>query len=187
MEDVLMPHRIARRLTAAGVLSLFAAGLAYAAAIPPGKQVRVRLGQTISSDKARSGESWQGTLAEDLVVDGRTIAKRGADVKGIVAEAKSSGRLSDPGVLKLKLTSIAGQSVNTASVVRQGDSHKGRNVKSAGGGAAVGAIIGAIAGGGKGAAIGAGAGAAAGTAGAAATGKKDVRIPVETVLTFTVQ
>ena len=168
------------------VLPLMLVSLAIAA-IPSGTEVRVRLGQTISSDKAKSGESWQGTLADDLVVDGRTVAKRGANVSGVVAEAKSSGRLSDPGVLKLKLTSVAGQHVNTRLVVRQGESHKGRNVKSAGGTAAVGAIIGAIAGGGKGAAIGAGAGAAAGTAGAAATGKKDVRIPVETVLTFTTQ
>ncbi len=167
-------------------LPMFLISLALAA-IPSGTQVRVRLGQTISSDKAKSGESWQGTLSEDLIVDGRTIAKRGANVSGVVAEAKSSGRLSDPGILKLKLTSVAGQHVNSRLVVRQGESHKGRNVKSAGGTAAVGAIIGAIAGGGKGAAIGAGAGAAAGTAGAAATGKKDVRIPVETLLSFEIQ
>jgi len=48
----------------------------------------------------------------------------------------------------------------------------------------VGAAIGAIAGGGKGAAIGAAAGAAAGTAGAAATGKMDVRLPAESILTY---
>jgi hypothetical protein len=185
-EEIFMKRTSLSRGIRFGALSLTLISLAVAA-IPSGTDVRVRLGQTISSDKAKSGESWQGTLAEDLVVDGRTIAKRGANVSGVVAEAKSSGRLSDPGILKLKLTSVAGQHVNTSLVVREGESHKGRNVKSAGGTAAVGAIIGAIAGGGKGAAIGAGAGAAAGTAGAAATGKKDVRIPVETVLTFTTQ
>lgn len=56
-----------------------------------------------------------------------------------------------------------------------------------GGTATAGAVIGAIAGGGKGVAIGAGAGAAAGTAGAAATGKQDVSLPAETVLTFTIR
>ena len=65
--------------------------------------------------------------------------------------------------------------------------HKGRNAKAIGGGAAAGAIIGALAGGGKGAAIGAGAGGAAGTAGAAATGKKNVSFPVESILTFTIR
>jgi hypothetical protein len=62
--------------------------------------------------------------------------------------------------------------------------HKKRNAVLVGGGSGVGALIGAIAGGGKGALIGAGAGAAAGTAGAAATGKREIRIPAESVLGF---
>lgn len=160
-----------------------------AAVIPAGTRIRVRVGQTISSDKAKSGDAWDGTLAADLVVNGKVIAKRGDPVRGKVVTAKSSGRLSDPGLLSLQLKAVRvnghDQPVVTTSVSRKGDSHKGRNIKSAGGGAALGAVIGAIAGGGKGAAIGAGAGAAAGTAGAAVTGKKNVTIPVETILTFT--
>ena len=74
-----------------------------------------------------------------------------------------------------------------AGMSDEGKSHKGRNTKAIGGGAAAGAIIGALAGGGKGAAIGAGAGAAVGTGGAAATGKKNVTFPVETILDFTVR
>jgi hypothetical protein len=176
-----------RVLAAAALL----AAAIQAATVPSGTRVRVRMGQTISSEKARSGEAWDGTLAEDLVVGGKVIAKRGAAVSGKVVTAKASGRLSDPGLLQLQLRSIHanGQQISVLSntISRKGESHKGRNVKSAGGGAVLGAVIGAIAGGGKGAAIGAGAGAAAGTAGAAATGKKDVTIPVETVLTFTVR
>ncbi len=45
-------------------------------------------------------------------------------------------------------------------------------------------MIGGIAGGGKGVLIGSAAGAGAGTAGAAYTGKKDIRVPAETSLTF---
>jgi len=48
------------------------------------------------------------------------------------------------------------------------------------GGAGLGAALGAVAGGGAGALIGAG----AGTIGAAATGKKNVGFPAETLLTF---
>ncbi len=182
-----MPMRVLNAVGAA----LMCAAAVQAATIPSGTAVRVRLGQTISSEKAKSGESWEGTLARDLVVGEKVVAKRGTPVKGKVVTVKSSGRLSDPGLLQLQLQSIRvnghEQHVVTNTISRKGESHKGRNVKSAGGGAAVGAIIGAIAGGGKGAAIGAGAGAAAGTAGAAATGKKDVTIPVETILTFTVR
>jgi outer membrane lipoprotein SlyB len=155
--------------------------------IPVGQQVRVRLGQTIASKNARSGDNWDGTLASDLKSGEAVLAKRGTPVHGKVVEARSSGRLSSPGYLKLQLTSVNGSPVRSRSVVRQGASHKGRNIKSTVGGAGLGAAIGAIAGGGKGAAIGAGAGAAAGTVGAAATGKKDVTFPVETVLTFTIR
>ena len=154
-------------------------------AIPAGTEIAIRLGQTISSATAKSGDKFAATLARDLVVEGKTIGKKGATVEGRVAEAVASGRLSKPGVLKLALTSVNHVPVSTGLVVREGESHKSRNVKSAAGGGAVGAIIGAIAGGGKGAAIGAGAGAAAGTAGAAATGKKDVEYKAETVLRFT--
>jgi hypothetical protein len=49
----------------------------------------------------------------------------------------------------------------------------------------VGAAIGAIASGGTGALIGAGAGAVAGTVGAAVTGRKEVTLPAETVMRFT--
>jgi hypothetical protein len=65
--------------------------------------------------------------------------------------------------------------------------HKKRNAVAVGGGAGLGAAIGAIAGGGTGAAIGAAAGAGAGTAGAYATGKREVTLPAETALLFTVR
>jgi hypothetical protein len=48
-------------------------------------------------------------------------------------------------------------------------------------------LIGGIAGGGKGAAIGAAVGAGAGTGAAAATGKKDIEIPAETLFRFSLK
>ncbi len=165
-----------------------AATLAVIAAdIPAGTEVSVRLGQTISSDKAKSGDTWTGTLASDIVVSGNTVAKRGDPVEGKVVTAESSGRLKGKAVLDLQLTSINGQSVITSIYASEGSGHTKRNAASIGGGAAAGAIIGAIAGGGKGAAIGSGVGGAAGAGGAAATGKKDIKYDVETVLTFTVK
>ena len=172
------------------IACLTVCGLAWigqAARIPEGTRVSVRLGQTISSDKARSGDTWTGTLHEKIVVDGETVARRGDPVVGKVVEAKASGRLSGTALLELQLTSVNGIPVVTDTISSEGQSHKGRDVKAGGGGAVAGAIIGALAGGGKGAAIGAGAGAAAGTAGAAATGKKDVRFRVESILDFRVR
>jgi hypothetical protein len=176
-----------RKLAALCLLAAISALATQAQTIPSGTTVSVRLGQTISSDKARSGDRWAGTLSHDVVVDGRVVARRGDQVTGRVVDAKASGRLSGTALLALQLTAINGAPVNTSTVSRRGGSHKNRDAGAIGGTAAAGAIIGALAGGGKGAAIGAGAGAAAGTAGAAATGKKDIRIPVETILTFRVR
>ena len=175
------------RLVTVCLLTVGLALVTEAQTIPSGTTVSVRLGQTISSDKARAGDSWAGTLSSDVVVDGRVVARRGDAVVGRVVDAKASGRLSGTALLALQLSSINGVHVTTSTVSRKGGTHKGRDAEAIGGTAAVGAIIGALAGGGKGAAIGAGAGAGAGTVGAAATGKKDIRIPVETILSFRVR
>jgi hypothetical protein len=75
-------------------------------------------------------------------------------------------------------------SLRVEPLVMKGDSHGKSNATKIGGGAALGAIIGAIAGGGKGAAVGTVAGGAAGTGAAAATGKREIEIASETVLSF---
>ncbi len=173
------------------VAMLALAMASWADAPPAGTHITVRLGKSLSSATARTGEAWEGTLARDLIVNGRTMAKAGTPVKGVVVNAKPSGRLKDPGMLSLRLTSISVNgtptAIRTAAVTRQGQSHKKSNAEKIGGGAAAGAVIGAIAGGGKGAAIGTAAGAAAGTGAAAYTGKMDVVLPAESALSFTVE
>jgi hypothetical protein len=176
-----------RNVMVACAVALGLLATTLSAQIPAGTPISVRLGQTISSETARSGDRWTGTVYERVVVDGRTVAHRGDPVRGRVVNAKASGHLSGTALLELQLTSVKGIRVTTNIVSDQGKGHKGRNAKAIGGGAAAGAVIGALAGGGAGAAIGAGAGAAVGTAGAAATGKKNVTFPVETILDFTVR
>ena len=171
-------------------LSVLACTMFAAAQIPAGTHVSVRLGSEISSATAHAGESFQGTLARSLVVNGKTIAKAGAPVSGKVTLAKPSGRLQHPGELSLRLTSVDTESgtvaIHTAPYHRVAESHKKSNIEKIGGGAAAGAVIGAIAGGGKGAAIGSAAGAGAGTGVAAYTGKKDIVLPAESMVSFTV-
>jgi hypothetical protein len=166
------------------VVVLLAAALALAQ-IPAGTPITVRMGSEISSANAKVGDSFEGTLAKDLVVGGKTLAKAGSTVHGKVTVAKSSGRLHAPGQLSVRLTSVGSNAVTTTSYRAQGKSHTKSNATKIGGGAAAGAIIGALAGGGKGAAIGTLAGAGAGTGVAAATGKEEAVIPSEKVVTFT--
>ena len=162
---------------------------AMAAAIPAGTPIRVRMIESLNSESAQVGQAFHATLEDAIVVNGQTLFPRNADVVGSVAEVHRSGRLSDPGIMKLVLSSVTSGSQSTTLTVApieiKGESHTTSNVEKIGGGTAVGAIIGGIAGGGKGAAIGAGAGAAAGTGVAAATGKREAKVQSEAVFTWT--
>jgi hypothetical protein len=157
-------------------------------AIPEGTQVEIRIIDSLSSETAREGDTFHGTLNQPIEVNGRTLYPKGADVSGTITRAHRSGRLTDPGELELVLNSIStggrAYPINTGPWSLKGESHTKSNATKIGGGAVLGTVIGAIAGGAKGAAIGAGVGAGAGTAGAAATGKKDAKIESEALLTF---
>ncbi len=156
--------------------------------VPEGTDLAIVLDETLSSAQNRSGDKFQASLASSVVVDDKTVIPQNSRVIGHVVEARPSGRLR--GVARLDLTldtlEIDGKSYDivTADKGRVGKNHNKRNGILIGGGAALGALIGGVATGGVGAAIGAGAGAGAGTAGAAYTGKKDIRVPAETTLTF---
>jgi hypothetical protein len=162
---------------------------AAADTIPSGAKLSVRLASGINSKTAKTGQTFHGTLARNLVVNGKTMAEAGAPVKGKVTRAKSSGRLHDPGELTLRLTSIEIQGkavpISTTAYRAKGKSHTKGNVEKIGGGAAAGAVIGGLAGGGKGALIGTAVGAGAGTGVAVATGKEEASVPAEAALTFT--
>ncbi len=156
--------------------------------LPAGTGISVVLDQSLASNRNRSGDEFEASVAAPVVVDGKTVIPKGARVRGRVVEAAESGRLAHVAHLRLALRSVevGGRTyeLETSTVSRSGSNHNKRNIELIGGGAGLGALIGGIAGGGKGAAIGAAAGAGAGTATAAATGKKDIVIPAETQLRF---
>ena len=152
--------------------------------LPAGTAISITLDQVLSSKDSHAGDAFTGRVARSVSADGQVVIPKGAHVRGKVTEATASGHLKTAALLAMRLTEVEGQSIETSSVSRKGDTHGQRNAVGIGGGAAAGAIIGALAGGGKGAAIGAGAGAAAGTGAAAATGKKDVAFGTETVFAF---
>jgi hypothetical protein len=157
--------------------------------VPAGTTLTVRLSQAVGSKISQAGQSFSGTVADAVVIGGRTAIPAGATVTGTVVDAKPLGRFAGGASLSLKLSSInlhGSERAIETSAVTQIEKGKGkRTAVLAGGGAAVGALIGGLAGGGKGAGIGALAGGGAGTGGAAFTGNKEIILPAESALSFT--
>ena len=160
--------------------------------IARGTLVTVRLGETISTERNRQGDSFVAALDEPLVIDGLVIAEKGARATGRVVDLVEAGRVKGLARLSLELTSVMssdGQKVElqTASFEKQGPASKAEDAQKVGIGAVIGATIGAIAGGGTGAAIGAATGGAAGGGVAAATRGKPAILPAETRISFRVE
>jgi hypothetical protein len=156
--------------------------------VPQGTQLDVVLDQSISTAANRSGDPFQAALTSPVVVDDKTVIPNDALVTGHIVDARPSGHLKGVARLELTLDSVqvngATYGIATGDFGRTGKNHNKRNGILIGGGAGLGAIIGGVAGGGVGALIGSSVGAGAGTAGAAFTGKKDIRVPAETTLSF---
>jgi hypothetical protein len=156
--------------------------------VPEGTELNVVLNQSISTAANRSGDPFQAILATPVVVDDKTVIPKDALVTGHIVDARPSGHLKGVARLELTLDSVKvnGETygIATGDFGRTGKNHNKRNGILIGGGAGLGAIIGGVAGGGVGALIGSSVGAGAGTAGAAFTGKKDIRVPAETILSF---
>ncbi|MFY9559938.1 MAG: hypothetical protein WAQ52_06875 [Terriglobales bacterium] len=159
-----------------------------ASKLPAGTPITIRLQSTVSSASSNAGDGFAGTVDDPIVIDGQTAIARGAAVTGQVLAAKASGRLHDPGYLRIALVSlnVGGKpvAIETSSIFAKGGSHEKRNLAMIGGGTGAGALIGGLAGGGKGALIGSAIGAAGGSGTAYATGKKEVSFDAERRLTF---
>jgi len=160
----------------------------FAQTVPANTSIYVTLDQSVNSKNAKAGQIVSGSISQNVVVDGKTAIPKGSKANLSVASVQSSGRLSTPAKLYVRLDSVV---VNGKTIPARtnlwGQTEKSKAKRDAvgiGGGAAAGAVIGALAGGGKGAAIGTAVGAGAGTAGAAATGKKDIEFPAETKIKF---
>jgi outer membrane lipoprotein SlyB len=156
--------------------------------VKPGTEIVVVADQSVSSKTSNSGDHFDASIAEPVVVGDHVIIPKGARATGTVLDAKSAGRFKGNAELTVALSSVTVKGkqyrVKTTEVTQSGKGRGKRTAVGAGGGAVVGGLIGALAGHGKGAAIGAAAGAGAGTAGTAMTGERDITINSESKLSF---
>jgi hypothetical protein len=157
--------------------------------VPAGTSLVVTVDQALSSKSNKPGQTFLATLARPVSIGGKTAIPKGSSVTGTVISAKQQGKIKGEGELSIALTGITvrGQSydIQTQSLDSTQKGKGKRTAVTTGGGAAGGALIGGLAGGGKGAGIGALVGAAGGLVGGALTGNKQIEIPAETALTFT--
>lgn len=156
--------------------------------VPPGTSVTVRLGSAIGSRLSQPGQTFNGTVAKDVLVESVVAIPQGATVTGTVTDAKPLGKFAGGAVLQVRLDSINlnGADLPVHAALRT-FSVKGKGKRTgvmAGGGAVLGGIVGAIAGGGKGAAVGMAAGGGAGAGGSALSSNKDIVLPAESAVSF---
>lgn len=156
--------------------------------LPAGTDLRVRLDQDLGSKISRPGDTFNATVADDVIVNGQTVIPRGSRAEGTVVDAKALGHFKGAALLQLRLERVRtnwGSYPVATSTISRAEKGKGKRTGIfAGGGGALGAIIGGIAGGGKGALIGGLVGAGAGAGAGAFTGNKEILLPAETLLTF---
>jgi hypothetical protein len=159
--------------------------------LPAGTEISVRLIDGVDSEVNRVGDEFMASLDEPITFGNDVIAQKGSKATVKLTEAKDSGKLTGRTSLTLQLASIVvdGKAVeiNSSDVSQESGSRGARTAKSAAVVGAIGAIIGGIAGGGKGAAIGGAAGAGAGAGTQVLLDPQKVKVPSETVLTFTTE
>ena len=156
--------------------------------VPTGTKLDVTLARELTTEKEQAGDPWEGTLAADVVQDGKLVWSAGSPVRGVVTQSAAAGRLSNgQGALGIRLTEVAGVGIDADTHVVVASARGERNAKYIGGGAALGALIGILSDKKNkndhalgGAAI----GAAAGTAVAAGTADTIVRIPATKPVSF---
>ena len=156
--------------------------------VPSGTTLPVRITQTLDSATTQQGDTFKGTVANDVVVDGLVAIPHGTLVTGRVSAVQEAAHFKGNSLLTIELTSISRQGQNipvTSEPFSKEGNGRGKNTATkVGGGAAVGAILGGIFGGGKGAAIGAASGGGLGAGANAITRGQQVQIPSETLIRF---
>jgi hypothetical protein len=154
--------------------------------VPAGTQLAVALTHNVNTKKVLVGAPVDGTLASDLRIDGRTAAKTGAAVKGVVTQVISgSDKIGGLPTIGLRFDTLVAADGSTktinASYLQQAKSETGKDTAKILGGAAAGAVVGHQVDDDKGTVIGGLLGAGAGAAVAQKTGA-DIKLTAGQVL-----
>jgi biotin carboxyl carrier protein len=158
--------------------------------VPAGTSLTAQLPAEISTKTARVGDRVSAYLTNDLVVDGKVIAKAGALLQGSVSQVVSgSNKIGGTPTLGLTFDNLtladgSDKPVNGTITQAAAKSDAGKDTAKIAGGAIVGAVVGHQVNDDKGALIGGLLGAAGGAVAAKKTGS-EVVLPAGTQIGFT--
>ena len=154
--------------------------------LPAGTRLAILTNEQIDSKTANTNHIYSGQVDQDVTDNaGEIIISRGSSAELVIRTYSSDSDMT----LDVQALTVNGRRyrISTAPLRQTGRNGLGMNKRTAemvGGGSLIGTIIGAVVGHGKGAAIGAAVGAAGGAGAEVLTKGKQVSIPAETVLTF---
>jgi hypothetical protein len=154
--------------------------------LPAGTRLAILTNEQIDSNSPNTNQIYSGQVDRDVTDNaGEIIVSRGSPAELVIRTFSSGSDMT----LDVQAITVNGRRyrISTAPLRQTGRNGLGMNKRTAemvGGGALIGTIIGAVVGHGKGAAIGAAVGAAGGAGAQVLTKGKQVSIPAETVLTF---
>jgi hypothetical protein len=153
-----------------------------------GTGLLVTVADGISSETAKVGDEWSGTLRSAVIADEREAFPAGSPVHGKVKDVKAAEK-GDRALLTLEVTAVEAYDqswpMSATAEPLLADSPRARNLGGVAGGAAAGALLGGAVGGEKGAVIGGLLGG--GAAGGAVARSKGYQVVVKpgTTLRFT--
>ncbi len=136
--------------------------------IPDGTSVVASLDTRLSTETNHTGDPFDATTTEPILVGGKTVLPTGTRIHGVLRDVQASGRIKGRARMTLAYQGVVdaegkSHAISATPLTLQAASATKGDVEKIAAGGVLGAIIGGITGGGKGAAIGAGAGAGAGT------------------------
>jgi hypothetical protein len=160
--------------------------------VPAGTELVIRVDQRLSAKGSQPGEKFTGEIVTPVKdSQNNDLIPKGARVTGVVDEAHKRGHFKGAATLQLRLTSLTLNGKEYPLKTHDlSERKKGKGKRTAafiGGGSGLGMLIGGVATGGTGLLVGGLAGAGAGTAAAGLTGNRDLVIPAESIVHFTLK
>jgi hypothetical protein len=158
--------------------------------IPAGTTLAIRVDQRISVKTSRAGDTFSGEIVEPVLAgDNSVVAPKGTPVSGVVVASHRRGHFKGRSLLELRLTSLTLNGTRyplTTRALEENKKGKGkRSTAMVGGGAGLGMLVGGVASGGVGLLVGGLVGGGGGAAAAGLTGNRDLDIPAESIVHFT--